>query len=145
MAWREPVFDRTQADVDYAKAQLSRNINEVSLKGCLNSNDLLRIEYNIDHLSRVLTELYYFNTVPDYRVWFRTDIVTVSEVNRIINNVRILWEEYYKPPDAVTLPNTLLTFEQVNAIEKNLYLIKKMLDDMTASFRECGTFSCGED
>lgn len=145
MAWREPVFDRTQADVDYAKAQLSRNINEVRLKGCLNSTDLLRIEYNIDHLSKVLTELYYFNTVSDYRIWSKTDIVTVSEVNRIINNVCILWEKYHKPPEAVALPNTLLTFEQVNAIEKNLYLIKEMLDDMIASFGECGTFSCGED
>lgn len=145
MVWQEPIFDRTQADVDYAKVQLSQGINDADLKGCLNVSDLNRIESNTRYLSDKLIELCYFNTTSTSTAWAMTALPYVSHINRIITNVRILWGKYHKPLGAVDLPDTLLNFEQVNAIEKNLYLIKEMLDDMIASFRECGTFSCGED
>ena len=142
--WSTPVFDRTQGDVDYAKAQLSAGVNNVEFKGCLNQSDINRIEKNSKYLSDSLKELYYFNEIV-YNLWNDTSIPSKSHISRIINNVSILWGKYYKPPDAVDLPTTMLTYEQVNAIEKNLYLIKEMIENMIISFRECGTFNCGEE
>ena len=143
--WQEPVFDRTQADVDYAKAQLKQRINSVALKGCLNWEDLNRIEINIEGLANELSNLYYFADVLAYTTWNDSDIPRMPDIIRITDNIRTLWEKFYKPPDSVDLPDTLLTFEQVNAIEKNLYLIKELLDDMTNSFGECGVLTCGEE
>ena len=142
--WQEPVFDRTITDVEFAKQQLSIGINNVEYKGCFNTTDINRIEQNTQYLSDLLNALYYFNDVT-VESWVEGDAPQESHVDRIITNIKILWEKYHKPATAVTLPTTLLDFEQVNAIEKNLHLIKEMVDDMTSSFRECGTFNCGEE
>ena len=142
--WQNPIFDRTQGDVDYAKAQLKQNINNVNLKGCLNASDLNRIESNVRYLADTLTSLLYFVSVTTNVAWDVTSLPTVSQINRIISNVNTLWTKYYKPTDSVDLPDTLLSFEDVNDVEKNLHLLRVMLDNMVASFRQCGTFTSGE-
>lgn len=145
VTWQEPVFDRTQADVDYARAQLSGGINNVEYKGCFNPLDINRIEGDIQYLSDALNTLRYANKVSTVQNWAKESLPYKSQLDRIINNVGILWSKYHKPNGAVDLPTTLLTYEQVNALEKNIYLLKEMLDDMISSFRECGTFACGEE
>lgn len=143
--WITPIFDRTQSDVDYARQQLLQRKNDVELKGCFNVSDITRIDNNARHLSDKLFELYYSQDIVTQASWGMGNVPTQSSVDRIINNIEKLWKGYHKPTGAVDLPLTLLDYKQVNAIEKNLYLIKEMLDDMTSSFRECGTFNCGED
>lgn len=143
--WSEPIFDRTLADVEYAKQQLANNINNVDFKGCFNAKDILRIENNARYLADTLNNLCYRNNITTQSSWTVNSIPDVTNIVRIINNVSKLINAYYKPNNAPTLPTTLLTYEQVNALEKNLYLIKEILDNMIASFRECGTFVCGEE
>lgn len=142
--WQNPVFDRTQADVNYAKAQLSKNINDTELKGCFNVTDINRIENNTRYLADELCKLYYFNNIQT-SPWAMGEIPRAIYVNRIINNVGRLWDKYQKPNGSDALPPSILTYGHANSIEKNLYLIKEMLDNMVGSFRECGTFNCGED
>ena len=141
--WTRPIFDRTLADIEYAKQQLEQKINTLDLKGCLNPNHLNRIENNTRYLADELIKLCYFNSITT-QTWYYTGLPNVTHIVRIINNVNKLMSAYYKPNNTPNLPTTLLTYEQVNALEKNLYLIKEMLDDMISSFRECDTFECGE-
>ena len=142
--WSEPIFDRTLADVEYAKQQLVHNLNNVDFKGCFNAKDILRIENNTRYLADALNNLCYRNDITTQSSWTVNSVPNVTNIVRIINNVSKLISAYYKPNNAPNLPTTLLTYEQVNALEKNLYLIKEMLEDMINSFRECGTFECGE-
>lgn len=141
--WINPIYDRTQADVDYAKAQMKIN-NNVELKGCFNVTDISRIENNTKYLTDELNKLYYFNTINTYS-WNMLSIPYRAHIDRIINNVNVLWTKYQKPSGSDALPPSILTYEHLNAIERNHYLLKEMLDDMISSFRECGTFSCGEE
>lgn len=143
--WTEPVFDRTQADVDYAKQQIANKVNNTYYKGCCNVTDITRIERNTDYLKEVLTSYYYITNTETRANWYDNTIPNQSHIDRIINNVDKIWKAYHKPSNAVTLPSTLLNFEQLNAIEKNHYLIKIMLDNMVTSFKRCGTFNCGEE
>lgn len=143
--WSEPIFDRTLADVEYAKKQLLNKINNVDFKGCFNAKDILRIENNTRYLADALNELSYRNNVTTNSEWSADSVPTITHITRIINNISKLLSAYYKSSDAPNLPTTLLTYEQVNALEKNLYLIKEMLEDMVISFRECDTFECGEE
>jgi hypothetical protein len=53
----------------------------------------------------------------------------ITEVTRLISNVSKIITAYYKPADSPTLPNTLLTFAQVNDLEKMLYMIKHLIDN----------------
>lgn len=146
MAWMEPIFDRIQADVDFALQQIQRWRDEGSsditdLKGCFNVSDMNRIENDIQFLSDNLSDLYYFSTV-NTKTWDKASLPTVADINRMIENTRILVLSICE--DAPELPTTLVTFTDVNCIEGILNKLKLILDDMTASFLECDTFDCGE-
>ena len=152
MSWIEPIYDRTQYDIEYAKSRIkyfkqNGGITDgVELKGCLNCTDLNRIENNIEYLSELLNELYYCNTIDKRDAqWSMDDIPTKTNIERILNNLNELLIKYYTLDEALVIPETLTHFEAVNIVEKCIYLIKVMIDDMVTSFRECGTFNCGEE
>ena len=116
------------------------------LKGCLNSDDLNRIEFNTEYISDLLITLCYFNTIKKHSdIWYSSGVPNVNDINKIIENVSKLQMAYFKPSGSPTLPTTLTHYEDANSIEKCLYLLKVMVDDMISSFKECGTFACGED
>ena len=146
--WIDPIFDRTQADVDFAISKIAEWRNNGStdvyeLKGCFNVSDINRIEGNIQYLLEHLSALYYFpHTVS--KTWSMTGLPNIDDVTRIIQNVRKTINAFYQTSNAPVLPNTLLSYSEINDLEKNLYLMKQILDDMILSFRECGTFNCGE-
>ena len=141
--WTTPIYDRTQADVDYARQQIAQQINTGEYKGCFNYTDINRIENNTRYLSDTLFALSYFNALTT-TTWTASGTPSQNHVDRIINNINVLWEKWGKPPNAMSLPDTLLTYEQVNNIEKNIFFLKEMLDNMTSSFKQCNTFECGE-
>lgn len=150
--WSNPVYDRTQADVDYAKSQIryfkqNGGITDgKNLKGCLNTDDLNRIEFNTEFLSDLLTTLYYFNTINKHSdIWYMGSVPDVNHINRIIDNVSKLQLAYFTPNNSPDLPDNLIHYEEVNNIEECLYLLKVMIDNMVSSFRQCGTITCGED
>lgn len=147
--WSTPIFDRTQADVDFAISKIAEWKNSgytsvYELKGCLNISDINRIETNIQYLSEQLTDLYYPSYITS-KTWGLSGLPDINDVVRIIANVKKIISSFYQSSNAPELPDTMLTYEQVNNIEENLYLIKDILNDMILSFRECGTFNCGED
>lgn len=144
MAWQTPVFDRTQADVEYAKSQLEMGINNVAYKGCLNVTDINRIENDIQFLSDSLSAIYYFSKLES-KSWDRSTLPTISEVERIIGNIQVLIDSYCQTADAPPLPTTMLTYEHINSIEENLYMLKHLMDGMKNTYRQCGTFVCGEE
>lgn len=147
--WITPIFDRTQADVSFAIAKIEewreRGSTDIyELKGCLNVSDINRIENDIQYLSDNLSRLYYFpHTIS--KEWGTSGLPDESDINRIIGNVRNIISAYAQLGSAPEVPDTMLTFEQINNIEENLYLVKEILESMIPSFRSCGTFECGEE
>lgn len=145
-SWIPAIFDRTQADVDFTISKLeewkkNKTSDVYDLKGCFNVSDINRIENNIRYLSDALSELYYFSHL-ETKAWDVTDIPNQSDVDRIIQNTRTLILSI--STEAPELPTMLLTIDDVNCIEFNLHKIKMILDEMTTSSVECGTFDCGE-
>lgn len=141
--WISPIYNRTQADVDYAKAQIQLGNNSVGFKGCFTVTDINRIENNCRYIADRLNVLLYTNSITT-KVWDMYGLPNITEVKRLINNADALIKAYHQSPDAPALPETLLTYEQVNALERNLYLIKHLIDNEENEFRHCGTFNCGE-
>lgn len=149
MTWLTPVFDRTTADVAFALQKLAewkQNPTAMyDLKGCLNASDINRILSNNQYLGEKLNEYLYivgykiFDAVMEDSIFFRRDVAT------IIEDTQRLLDDYFTPINAPPLPDTLLSFEQVNALEENQHLLKKMIDDMISSMRECDTFESGEE
>lgn len=194
--WKEPIFDRTQADIDFAIQKIAEWIeynisaaeydekvrleneklilnegyaltddNKVilqgdgraivdndalivrigvvyDLKGCLNPLDINRIEGNVAYLAERFMDLSYPSSVST-RQWEKGGLPNVVDAQRIIDNVRSLASAFYQPSDAPALPETISSYSDINSIEKNIDLIKYLLDCMVNSFKKAGTFKCG--
>ena len=194
--WREPIFDRTQEDVDFAIRKIAEwivyNISSAEydekvrveneelilregnvittgdaivlqgdgrayvendalvvkigvvydLKGCLNTFDINRIEGNIGYLAERLSELSYPPNVAT-KVWTKDNLPDEKDIERIINNVRACAREFYQVSYAPTLPDKITTYSDVNALERNIDLIKYLIDCMVSSFKRVGAFKSG--
>lgn len=190
--WREPIFDRTLADVTFAIKQIEAWKNSHShigdielleeeiklsvngdvkleedlvklqagnsyienetlvlqlgtiydLKGCLNLSDIIRIEDNISYLAEHLTR-YLYPLEVNTRTWTNSGLPNLDDMKRIASNIRSIFENFYTPSEAETVPDEMLSYQDINAIEHNLYLLKQLLDSMKASFISSGTRHCG--
>lgn len=112
------------------------------LKGCLNVSDINRIEENIAYLAEKFSELAYPSSVS-IRQWGKNDLLNEVDIQRIINNIKELISAFYKPSDIPKLPSTMSSYNDINSIEKNIDLIKYLLDCMVGSFKKAGTFKSG--
>ena len=68
---------------------------------------------------------------------------TQNDMSRIIGNIRSLVSAFYSPNNPPALPTTMMSYDDINAIEENLYLIKEILDCMASSFKKVGTIKSG--
>lgn len=190
--WRNPIFDRTYADVTFAIEQIAAwkelhthsadvkvendlliiNEGEVSttedsvvlqtegivrvesevlvvqfggvydLKGCLNLSDIIRIEGNIEYLASRLTQ-YRYSLDVNSKQWDRESLPTAQDMKRIGANIRSLINRFAKSSESVAVPDAMLSYEDINALERNLYLLKQLLDAMVLSFIKSGTTTSG--
>lgn len=191
--WRNPIFDRTYNDVQFALQQIAawkqshtHSIdlrveedkliivsngaafisddsailqgdglvfveNEVlvlqlgtvyDLKGCLNLSDLTRIEDNTTYLATRLTQYKYHIDVTT-KEWSSGDLPTAQDMTRIGHNIGSIIKGFAKSNESAEIPSTMLSYEDINSLEKNLYLLKQLLDAMIASFVKSGTHKSG--
>ena len=191
--WRNPIFDRTKADVDFAIQQIeawkkshTHSIdlkiendklvlqgdgvayvnddafvlegggavsvkNEVlvlelgvvhDLKGCLNLSDITRIEDNISYLATRLTKYLYPIDVYS-KEWTQDSLPTAQDMKRIGDNIRSMINGFAKSCESEIVPYLMLSYEDVNTLERNLYLLKELLDAMESSFIKSGTYKSG--
>ena len=154
MTWIVPVVDRTLRDVQDALVQIETWRTQVAngqtptvteLKGCLNATDLNRIESNTRYIAQLLQIQGYQINVTTKVDWTDESLPNAADVNRIINNIKEIRDKYYEPPGMPSLPQTMVSFSDINAIEQSLLLFREMLLGMEGAFRRSGTFRCGED
>lgn len=112
------------------------------LKGCLNLPDLTRIEDNIAYLSDILTR-YRYPIVTNSKEWVDSSLPNVADMKRIAANIRSIFSGYYTPPNADAIPEVMLSYRDINAIERNLFLLKELLDAMQSLFIQSGAYKCG--
>lgn len=133
--WITPIYDRTPADVTRSKLKVKEWINAFAqgeevktydLKGYINASDLNRIEYNTKYLSEASKLSLSFKTN-----WSRTDLPTLPDIHRIIDNINKLISEFGLASLTYEMPNSILKYTDANTIEHNLFLIKYMIENMS--------------
>ena len=112
------------------------------LKGCLNLSDITRIEDDIAYLSNLLIS-YRFPIAINSKEWTTAGLPTANDMKRIGNNIRSLFNGFYTPSGASQIPDVMLSYENINAIEYNLHLLKQLVDAMLSAFIQSGTYKCG--
>jgi len=152
------VYDRVQNDVTYVKTLIAKGWVAMTttekayfladtVKGAYNYTDFNRVEDNTDEINTSLTSIGFTITL-DTKVgsWVITDIPTITETTRILNNIQLMITAYYTYVTTPTLPSDMqnMTFTEANAIEKILFDINSIVLLAIDSFKYCGTFNCGQ-
>ena len=112
------------------------------LKGCLNLSDITRIEDDIAYLSNLLIS-YRFPVVTSSKEWTTMGLPNENDMKRIAANIRSLFAGFYTPEGVSPIPEVMLSYQDINALEYNLHLLKQLVDGMLAAFIQSGTYKCG--
>lgn len=149
------IFDRTQNDVDTAislrsgKVQTFQELTaselEILEKGTITINTLNRIESKQELLKGLFNELGYWNTPITNKAWNETQIFNADEFQRIINNTNVLREAFFVYKDTPNTPPISYHYNDINALEKIIFDLDVMINDVKSHYRECGAFECGEE
>lgn len=149
------IFDRTQEDIDTAirlrreKVQTFQELTDSEIatleKGTITINTLNRIENKQEELKNLFNDMGYWNTPITNKVWGENDIFNVDEFQRIIDNANVLRNAFFVYKATPNTPPISYHWQDINALEKILYDLDVMINDVKSHYRECGTFECGEE
>lgn len=150
------IIDRTQADVDEAKAIREEKVktlqtlteNDIATleRGTMTINTLNRIEEKQAELKNLLNNIGYWNTdITNKTDWTTDDIFFKNDFQRIIDNENILRKAFFTYKDTPETPDISFHYEDINSLEKILYDLDVMINDVKSNHRECGNFECGEE
>ena len=148
------IFDRTQNDVDTAirlrkeKVQTFQELteNEIAIleKGMFTLNTLNRIEEKQEDLKGIFNDMGYWNVPITNKSWDNTQIFDENEFQRIIDNTNVLRQAFFVYKDTPNTPPISYRWQDINALEKILYDLDVMINDIKSNYKECGTFESGE-
>lgn len=149
------IYDRTYADVENArqirenKIKKKQTLTEEDIaqleRGFLTVTALNRIEDKQKELTTLINNMGYHHKLFDNVTWALGDEVTINDYNRIIANtdfLRFAFFVYSKTPET---PSSFLNYNDLNSLEKILYDLGVMVDDVKINYRECGAYECGGD
>ena len=148
------IFDRTQNDVDTAillrdtKVKKFETLTESEIatleKGMLTINTLNRIENKQEELKNLFNDMGYWNTSITNKTWGENDIFNEDEFQRILDNTNVLRQAFFVYKDTPNTPPISYYWDDINSLEKILYDLDVMINDVKSLYRECATFYCGE-
>ena len=157
------IFDRTQNDVDTAIRLRNEKVkfdpitmqpinpeelteSEIATleKGTITYNTLNRVETKQEELKNLFNDMGYWNTPITNKSWGEYGIFNVDEFQRIINNTNILRQAFFVYKSTPNTPPVSYHYNDINALEKILYDLDVMINDVKSRYKRCGTFRCGE-
>ena len=149
------IFDRTQNDVDTAIVLINTKVKKFEAlteseiatleKGTLTINTLNRIEVKQEELKNLFNNIGYWNKPILTKQWEYTDVFKGEEFDRILHNLEVLKKSFFVYKNTPDIPdNNYRKYQTINDVEKILYDLDVMINDVKSHYRECGTFECGE-
>ena len=148
------ITNRTQYDVDTAillrdtKVKKFETLTESEIetleKGTITFNTLNRIETKQEELKNLFNYMGYWNTPIKNKSWGENNIFNVDEFQRILDNTNVLRQAFFVYKDTPNTPSISYYWDDINSLEKILYDLDVMINDVKNLYRECGTFYCGE-
>lgn len=163
------ITDRVELDVIEAKKNPSATDYK---KGNYNFTDLNRLEEWCSYLQKKFNDngyklnlnlklkYYTYNELKSFKYsslkemlfielnrgnWGMTDIPTLSEINRIRDNIQTLKNNLMTRSTLTIVKNSTMNYNQANILEQILFELDELFTLYEKSLRYCGTFYCGEE
>lgn len=131
----------------YITDRAEGDVLKITKKGTLCADDLNRMEDNTLYINSRLAAEGHGVSVPSKIDWVRTDWPTQTELERIVQNVRRLRDNFCQTNRMPELPESMLNphYSGINAIEQTQRELDNMTDRLIEGYRYSGTFFCGEE
>lgn len=115
-------------------------------KGAYNFTDLNRVESAVDYLAKQLKAVGYPVEILPVRSWSASDIPTLSDMTRYLENVRRIREAFVTMNTTPRTPVSMtgLTYSGANAIEQILTDVEVLMGNMVSAFTHSGEVFGGE-
>lgn len=122
------IFDRTVED-----------IQKLTDKAYIDYKDLNRVEMAIKWVSHILNRYGYRNTVKT-KAWKINDWRTEADMRRLKDNLEEIRRVFFIPEDSPMIPEriTYTSIYQANAIEKIIYDVGRIVENMSPGQRRLG-------
>lgn len=147
------IVDRTYSDVERSKEILKKlkSLQSVSEKeydilerGTVTYNTLNRIENKQKELAEILKQWTYLIVPITNKSWTKNDIFNETDLERLANNTIALREAFYVIDKSHPNPKAKYTYQDINAMEKILDEIDRLVAVTKTSFRRSNTFELGQ-
>ena len=150
------ITDRTEEDVNRVKSMLAKgwaNLSEAEqtewnagMKGAYNYTDLNRVEMAVNYLKDYLAQYGYIAGIESLRTWTEKDVPTVSDMQRYLDNIRIIRSVLTVFPSTPEVPESMenFTFTEANQLEQILQDVESLVKNMVAAFIQAGEIYGGE-
>lgn len=115
-----------------------------------NPADLNRVELNTLYLTGYLLALNYVVTLESTKTDRNfTRLEFADELSRVERNIDAVAAGFIEPPGydgpKAWVAGTPFDYIEANRLERNLQLLYMWATGVVASFKRCGTFTCGEE
>lgn len=149
------IYDRTMADVTTAISIRAEKVQKgVSLtsedivaleRGTLTYNTLNRIENKQEELKNLFFDMGYSVDDMSHSVWNNKDIFKQSDFDRILDNEEKLKNAFFVYKDTPKIANNnYRIYSTINEVEKILFDLDVMINDIKSHYAICGAIVCGE-
>jgi hypothetical protein len=147
------IFDRTLTDVQNAikirDSKIKRGLSlteqetQVLERGFLGIETLNRIEQTQAGLKEELGGMGYYNAPIYNKSWYQNGVFFASDLQRLVTNTKELQDAAPKKKYTTDPPVAKYHFEEINKLEKTLYDIQVVVNDVQEHYKFCGEFNCG--
>lgn len=148
------IFNRTQYDISESVrireekikkgVELSESDINILERGMMTVSTLNRIEAAQETLKNLINNLGYFNTPIYNKEWGNSDIFSMDDFQRIINNTNILRNAFFVYKSTPRTPPVSYKYDDINSLERILYDLDLMISDVKSLYAECGNIESGE-
>lgn len=152
------IYDRTQKDIDEARRILEEKVHaflpltdeekEQLERGIVTKETFNRIRNAQFELFGTITSMGYY---PGFKIQSAIyndpySVISRKDVQQMLDNEKGLYNAFLIGVDTPTVPEmkTYYSYRDFNDIEKILFDMEAMAEDIKVNYRECGNFECGE-
>lgn len=148
------IFDRTQEDIEKSRKIIDEKVkkfidlsyDEINIlsRATLTAETLNRIEDKQNEIKGIINNMGYWDTNMVIKRWKETSLFFKKDFERILNNIDILRNAFFENESMPKTPTAQYKYTTLNDVERILYEMEVLIDEVKRNYLESGDAECGQ-